>query len=102
VDGGEMFFAHSTASEGKAGWQTLCGHLTQVAELAAARGDKFGAGNAAALAGLLHDLGKYTPSFQRRLSGAGERVDHSTAGAREVMRPVTGGIDRGVAELIAY
>jgi hypothetical protein len=29
------------------------------------------------LAGLLHDLGKYTAAFQRRLTGAAERVDHS-------------------------
>lgn len=31
--------------------------------------------------GLLHDLGKYTVPFQRRLEGSPERVDHSTAGA---------------------
>ena len=29
----------------------------------------------------MHDLGKYTPQFQRRLEG-GSRVDHSTAGAK--------------------
>src|SRR3954453_10413651 len=97
-----MFFAHSTDCEDKAGWQTLQGHLVQVAMLAAACGDKFGARKAAGLAGLLHDLGKYTPGFQRRLSGAGERVDHSTAGAQEVMQLVTGGMDKGMAELIAY
>ena len=32
------------------------------------------------MAGLLHDLGKYSDAFQRRLHGGG-RVDHSTAGA---------------------
>jgi CRISPR-associated endonuclease/helicase Cas3 len=97
-----MFFAHSTDSEDKSDWQTLRGHLVEVARLAAERGDKFGAGKAAGLAGLLHDLGKYTPAFQRRLSGSGERVDHSSAGAQEIMRLVTGGRDRGMAELIAY
>ena len=30
---------------------------------------------------MLHDLGKYTQAFQRRLEGKG-RVDHSTAGAK--------------------
>ncbi|MGD9607983.1 MAG: CRISPR-associated endonuclease Cas3'' [Desulfovibrionaceae bacterium] len=34
------------------------------------------------LAGLWHDVGKYTQAFQRRLAGGAERVDHSTAGAR--------------------
>jgi CRISPR-associated endonuclease/helicase Cas3 len=54
-----MFFAHSIDDKDKSNWQTLQGHLAQVAMLAAARGDKFGAGKAAGLAGLLHDLGKY-------------------------------------------
>ena len=34
-------------------------------------------------AGLLHDIGKYSPEFQKRLAGANIRVDHSTAGAQE-------------------
>lgn len=70
--------------------------------LASERGAKFGAQKAAGLAGLLHDLGKYSLAFQRRLGGSGEPVDHSTAGAQEVIRLVTGGMDRGMAELIAY
>ncbi|WP_155942331.1 hypothetical protein [Rhodomicrobium vannielii] len=32
-------------------------------------------------AGLLHDLGKYHPDFQRRLEGSDIRVEHSIAGA---------------------
>src|SRR4051812_31603733 len=97
-----MFFAHSTDCEDKSNWQPLRSHLAQVAMLAATRGDKFGARKAANLAGLLHDLGKYTPGFQRRLTGSEERVDHSTAGAQEVVRLVAGGMDKGMAELIAY
>jgi CRISPR-associated endonuclease Cas3-HD len=57
---------------------------------------------AAALAGILHDLGKYSAAFRRRLDGSGEAVDHSTAGAKHVGRLVAGGVDRGMAELIAY
>lgn len=31
--------------------------------------------------GLLHDIGKYQPSFQKRIDGADIRVEHSTCGA---------------------
>jgi CRISPR-associated endonuclease/helicase Cas3 len=97
-----MFFAHSTSRNDRSDWQTLPDHLVAVAVLAAERGEKFGAQRAAALAGILHDLGKYTAAFQRRLDGSGESVDHSTAGAKNVGRLVVGGADRGMAELIAY
>lgn len=40
----------------------------------------------AEMAGWYHDLGKYSQKFQRRLGGSGERVDHSTAGARHVVK----------------
>ena len=33
--------------------------------------------------GLLHDIGKYSEAFQKRLRGDKARVDHSTAGAVE-------------------
>src|SRR5258708_5640446 len=97
-----MFFAHSGNSDDRSGWQTLRGHLVTVGALAAGRGAKFGAQKAAALAGLLHDLGKYSVAFQRRLGGSSESVDHSTAGAQQVIQLATGGMDRGMAELIAY
>ena len=40
------------------------------------------AGACAEVQGWLHDLGKYTEAFQKRLKGAAQRVDHSTWGAR--------------------
>ena len=49
----------------------------------------------------MHDLGKYTAEFQARLTGAPERVDHSTAGAAIVTR-LARSDDRIIAELIAY
>src|ERR1700691_2088032 len=81
------FFAHSVEGVDASGWQSLAKHLTAVGQLAGVRGQKFGAGEAAALAGVLHDLGKYTEGFQNRLRG-GASVDHSTAGARGVWNGV--------------
>ena len=83
-----MFFAHSTDRKDRSNWQMLPDHLMAVAGLAGERGSKFGARRAAALAGILHDLGKYSAAFQRRLDGSGEAVDHSTAGAKHVGRLV--------------
>ena len=38
--------------------------------------------------GLLHDVGKYQSSFQKRIRGASIRVDHSTCGAIEAKREI--------------
>lgn len=99
-----MHFAHSTADTNRSDWQPLADHLKNVADLAAERGSKFGAGHAAALAGKLHDLGKYADAFQRRLAGSPESVDHSTAGAKIALDLAKSGAppDRLIADLIAY
>lgn len=76
------YFAHSGSLPDKSNWQTLEHHLVNVAELAAQNSSFFKAGKLAYLAGLLHDLGKYTPAFQERLEGASVKVDHATAGAK--------------------
>ncbi len=96
-----MYYAHSTARSDRSDWQPLPAHLHAVAEIAAEFGRRIGLEKAVRLAGLLHDLGKYSAPFQARLAGAAERVDHSTAGAA-VVRDLTAGKDRLVAELIAY
>lgn len=71
----------------------------RTAEIAA----KFRGAKAALLAGLAHDLGKYSPPFQARLEGSEIRVDHSTAGAREVVRPASGSPQSAqMAEVVAY
>ena len=77
------YFAHSTNCPDRAHWQPLCAHLQNVAELARERAAKFGAGEWGYVAGLLHDLGKYSQEFQGRLEGLSRPVDHSTAGAVE-------------------
>lgn len=76
------FYAHSTKSENKSEWQTLEEHLLGVAERATNFADAFQAKAWGHCAGLLHDMGKATRAFQRRLEGSLERVDHSTFGAR--------------------
>lgn len=77
-----MFFAHSTQRNDRSDWQTLAEHLQNVAALAADSATIFGASELARVAGLLHDLGKYSDEFQRRIAGDAIRVDHATHGAR--------------------
>ena len=62
--------------------QTVREHLENTAQRAAEFARPFGGESQARLAGLLHDIGKYSEEFQQRLAG-GEKVDHSTAGAKE-------------------
>lgn len=98
-----MHYAHSTGTADCSDWQPLDGHLRQVALRAAAFGNKFGAAKAAALAGWLHDLGKYTQAYQAYIGKRGPGgVDHSTAGAQEILKLGLKGDDKGMAELIAY
>jgi CRISPR-associated endonuclease/helicase Cas3/CRISPR-associated endonuclease Cas3-HD len=78
-----MFYAHSTKNPDKSDWQPLKDHLLKVADISQQFANDFNAGDLAYTSGLLHDLGKYSPEFQRRLEGANIHVDHSTAGAIE-------------------
>lgn len=75
--------AYAHVSEDGTRTQTVYEHLHNTAVLAAGFGKAFGAAEQAYLAGMLHDIGKYSAAFQRRLAGSAERVDHSTAGAKE-------------------
>jgi CRISPR-associated endonuclease/helicase Cas3 len=81
-------------------WQGLTDHLIGVATLASQFADKLGLGDIGELAGLLHDLGKFSQAFQAYLKSATGalnqdededwvdarslkgKVDHSTAGAQ--------------------
>lgn len=95
------YYAHSGTLEDRSDWQTLPDHLSEVARLASEFGEPLGLKGPAGSAGLFHDLGKYDPDFQRRLSGENIRVDHSTAGTA-VLMAITQGADRGIAELVGY
>lgn len=87
--GGWMFHAHSLTDRPEADWQGLADHLVGVGDLASERARKFGGGPAGRYAGLLHDLGKYTAAFQRRIRGDVGRVDHATAGAKMAVELAT-------------
>lgn len=65
--------------------QTVLAHLNQTAALCSRFAAAFGAEDQGKLAGLAHDIGKYSDAFQRRLNG-GPKVDHATAGAWECAR----------------
>ena len=71
--------------------QTVEEHLIGVRELAESYGEKIGVKHIAGLAGMLHDMGKYTNEFREYIMQAVENpdappkrgsVDHSTAGGK--------------------
>lgn len=94
-------FAHSGRAEDFSDWQTLDDHLRATAERAQKVGAVLGIGQMASVAGAWHDYGKHDPAFQRRLQGAPGSVDHSTAGAAELLERAKGS-ERIAAELLAY
>jgi len=82
-------------------WQLLKEHLDEVARLAEERADKFGAGKLGRVIGLLHDIGKYSAEFQKRLEGESGKVDHATAGAQEIRKKFGEKIGQALAFAIA-
>ncbi|WP_319578473.1 CRISPR-associated helicase Cas3' [uncultured Methanospirillum sp.] len=93
-----MYYAHTTENTDKRDWQLLKDHLIQVADLASSFASDFSAEDIAYACGTLHDIGKYSDKFQKRLEGSSIRVDHSTAGAREA------GVvyDKAISRIMAY
>ncbi len=77
-----LFYAHSTQQVSKSDWQRLNTHLEQVGQLAENFAAAFNCAQYGKAAGLLHDLGKYTVEFQKRLEGKHPKVDHATWGAK--------------------
>ncbi len=92
---GFRYYAHTLSGRAEEEWQELQAHLEGVSKRAAASGASFHAGDWARVAGLWHDLGKYSDAFQSYLRTASSpdphiadaphatgRIDHSTAGAQ--------------------
>lgn len=77
-----FFYAHSTKLNDKSDWQLLKTHLDNVGKLTGEFAAAFNCAEYGKVAGLLHDLGKYTVEFQQRLEGKHPRVDHATWGAK--------------------
>ncbi|WP_386687479.1 CRISPR-associated helicase Cas3' [Lonepinella sp. MS14437] len=77
----KTYYAHSLENQPENCWQTMRSHAQNVGETAALFAAVFAAQEIARYTGQLHDLGKYTPEFDRRLHG-GKSVDHATAGAK--------------------
>ncbi|HNX50703.1 MAG TPA: CRISPR-associated endonuclease Cas3'' [Thermoanaerobaculaceae bacterium] len=73
------YLAHSANRAGVA--EAQIDHLLPVADRAANLAGPSGLADLARVAGLLHDLGKYSRLFQARLEGKANKVDHWSSGA---------------------
>jgi len=103
----KKYYAHSLERKPPSEWQPLEEHLRNVAKMAKSFAEGFGAGDWGYLAGLWHDIGKYSDEFQKML-GTEEgsdahietkpgQVDHSTAGAQHAFKSSN---DKG--KMLAY
>lgn len=71
----EKYYAHWSEDGRK---QTVLAHLLCTALLCAQFAEKFGEKALGYWAGLLHDIGKFTQAFQKRLFDGGKKVDQFT------------------------
>ena len=67
--------------------QTIKEHLTGTARLAGQFSEKFGSEDWGYCGGMLHDIGKYSKEFQKKIKeDTNNMVDHATAGAQLCMK----------------
>jgi CRISPR-associated endonuclease/helicase Cas3 len=93
-----VFYAHSRPGEPYETWERLEWHLWRAGALARRFGRRFDIGITAGASGLLHDVGKYSDAFQRRIAEDAGRVDHATGGAKEASELY----GKEVGRLLAY
>lgn len=80
-----QFFAHSSNGNGRGIPESMPQHVLPVTDRAAAAALPLALAADAALAAQLHDIGKYSERFLRRLAGESGGLDHSSAGARAAL-----------------
>lgn len=90
--------------------QSVVDHLRNVQTLAEERGAKIGLKHAAGLAGILHDMGKFSEAFQTYIKEAQNNpqkppqrgsVDHSTAGGKLIYEKYQGTSYQPLAEVMS-
>lgn len=91
------YLAH--ISDDKKRRQSIKEHLEGTACLAEKFAGEFGKGEWGYCCGMLHDIGKYSQAFQKRIRGDDRSVDHATAGARICLEK--GGLYSPIAYCIA-
>jgi CRISPR-associated endonuclease/helicase Cas3 len=97
------YYGHSLKGKDKSEWQLLKEHLNNTATLAEKFGQDAKVAELARVAGLMHDIGKYSKEFQRRLDGSGGKVDHATAGAKTALEIFNQSeIEKWMAAILAY
>ena len=96
----EGYFAHSAPPDSAHPWHGLADHLHGTGERAARSLERLGFAEVGRVAGMLHDLGKFTPEFQQRLRG-GPPVNHSTAGAQIACERYPGPLGKLIAFCVA-
>lgn len=78
-----MFYAHSENKVGKC--ESVIEHLNAVSRLCKEFASEWGCQSEGEIAGLFHDVGKYTDAFQKVLSGDLCKIDHATPGAAALL-----------------
>lgn len=88
VASGSSYIAHTAEDyRGKLREEPLVDHLNEVSQMAGEFADAFGARELGEQIGLAHDIGKYSDAFQNHIkNGDNYKVDHSTAGAYELLQ----------------
>jgi len=85
------YYAHSLEGQPPGKWQPLDEHLRNVSELASEFARPFGGEEWARMAGLWHDLGKYSDAFQKMLCDANGVESHLETKPGKVVHSVAGG-----------
>lgn len=91
-----MFYAHSENKVQKC--EPVIEHLNEVSKLCKEFASEWNCGPEGEIAGIFHDVGKYTYAFQEVLKGNLNKIDHATPGAAALLFQY--GLD-GLASAIA-